>query len=121
MTFKLYQDKSSVLKKNSRYVQGGDTEVFPKSLGWWEERTDILVRESDDLTFYVTTEYERRADKIAYFVYGRNDLEWLVLQYNKIVDINEQLLSGVTLVLPSQNRVFTEILTKNIKYQAQQG
>lgn len=118
MTFKLYEDKSSVLKKNSRYVQGGDTEVLSNSLGWWEKRTDILTDQSDDITFYITSEFQYRPDKVAYTIYGRHDVEWLILQYNGILDVNTEFVSGKTIKLPSPTRLFTEILSKNIKYQS---
>lgn len=121
MTFKLYTDKSSVLKKNTRYVQGGDTEVFPKSLGWWEKRLDIATNQPDDITFNITMQYQWRPDNVAYLFYGRTDVDWIVLQYNNIIDINEQFIAGRQITLPSATRLFTSILNQNIKYQQQRG
>ena len=114
--FKLYQNKSSVLKKNTRYVQGGVTDVFPNSLGWWEEAI-IPTNQVDDVQFTLTSAYELRPDKLAYIAYGRTDITWLVLQYNQIVDINTEFLAGVTINLPSPSRVFSDILTSSVNYQ----
>ena len=121
MTFKLYENKSSVLKKNTRYVQGGDTEVFPKSLGWWEKRIDIPKNQPDDIPFPITLQYQYRPDTVAFLKYGRTDVDWIVLQYNDIVDINEQFIAGRVISLPSATRLFTSILDRNIKYQQQRG
>lgn len=117
MTFKLYDDKSSVLKKNTRYVQGGTTEIFPNRLGLWEKRTDIERDAITDGEFTITARYARRPDRIAYAYYQRNDLQWLILQYNNIVDINTEFVTGRLIYLPSPLRVFSEILTNPIKYQ----
>jgi hypothetical protein len=117
MAFKLYTDKSSVLKKNSRYVQGGDSDVFPNSIGWWEKRSDILTDQADDIQMTLTMLYQGRPDLVSYQVYGRPDLAWLVLQYNNIVDINEEFVAGVVIQLPSKTRVLTDICTNTIGYQ----
>lgn len=119
MTFKLYDDKSSVLKKNTRYVQGGETDVFPKFLGWWEKREDIAIDQIDDIEFYITPQYDKRPDKVSFLFYGRPDISWLILQYNNIVDINEQFKTGLTIRAPSPMRVFANILTRPIRYQQQ--
>jgi len=39
--FKEFTDKSSVLNRISRYVQGGKSDIRKKKVGWWERRTDI--------------------------------------------------------------------------------
>jgi len=113
MAFKLYPDKSSVRKKNSRYVQGGISDVGKRFIRWWERDTF----KHDDITDFVYTIdaiYDGKPDLIAYDFYGRNDLGWLVLQYNNIVDITEELATGKTIVLPDKNRVFYEILTRSV-------
>jgi hypothetical protein len=117
MAFKLYTDKSSVLKKNTRYVQGGVTDVFPNSLGWWEKRVDIAKDQTSDINITLQKIYDRRPDLLSYYVYNRPDLKWLILMYNNIVDINEEFVAGAQLVLPSPTRVFTEILTNTITYE----
>ena len=115
--FLLYNDKSSVLKKNTRYVQGGVTDIFPNSLGWWEE-ADIPTHQVDDILFTITAAYDKRPDKVAFQFYGRTDITWLVLQYNQIVDVNTQFISGMDIWVPSSSRVFSDILTNSVNYQA---
>lgn len=105
--FKLYQDKNSALKKNNRYTQGGESVVLEKRIGWWERR--IIEKSNDDIKFIIEKKHERRADKISNEVYGKSNLDWLVLQYNNIVDINEELITGKELLLPSPERVLFEI------------
>ena len=102
-------DSSQV--RNGRYTQGGVVDKFRNRLGWWERF--VYERQTDDIRFTITKEYEGRADLIAYRVYRLATLQWLVLQYNNIVDINTELVSGKTLVLPSQERVQTAILTQS--------
>lgn len=116
--FKLYDDKNSLLKHYSRQRQGGKTDIFEKRLGWWERRTDIPKNQVDDITFTIESEHEFRPDIVAIEVYGRTDLEWLVLQYNNIVDVNQEFKSGMVIKLPSANRALYDIATQqriNIK------
>lgn len=105
MTFKLYTDKSSLNRKYSRIVLGGTTDVLNdgRELGWWEKK-EFPKNQNDDINFIITLEYSCRPDKISYYMYGREDLMWLVLQYNNIVDINEELIAGKTITLPSYQR-----------------
>lgn len=91
-----------------RYTQGGLVDRYNNRLGWWE-RTP-LPRQSDDIRFIVTGKYVARPDLIAFDVYQQVSLMWLVLQYNNIVDVNEELISGASLVLPSPRRVAVTIL-----------
>lgn len=113
MAFRLYRDKSSVRKKNSRYVQGGESTVGPRFIGWWERET-LGVDEVTDLNYVIPAVYAANPDLIAYDYYGRNDLAWLVLQYNNIVDVNEELAVGKTIKLPDKSRVFYSILSNPI-------
>lgn len=101
---------NSVDNKSGRYTQGGDTIVLEDRLGWWE-RTDIEERQDDD-EFLVTSKYVGRPDLIAYDKWGKANLAWLVLQYNNIVDLTEELVEGTLLVLPSHRRVVTGILVR---------
>lgn len=114
---KSYSNKSSVLKRRSRYIQGGDTVVNKKKLGWWERFTDIPRDDVTDVEIYIEPKYAGRADIIAYSVYGDPTLEWIVLQYNNIVDTVEELVVGKTITVPSRDRVFFEILTNSTKVQ----
>jgi len=113
MAFKLYSDKSSVRKKNSRYVQGGEAEVGLKFIRWWE-REPLITDEITDLIYTVPVVYAGKPDLISYDYYGRNDLAWLVLQYNNIVDVNEELATGAIIRLPEKSRVFYSILSNTV-------
>ena len=99
-------------KKNSRYLQGGETEVFKERLGWWERRTDIPTDQFDDQTFVITKKFEYRPYLVAKIFLGREDLEWLVLQYNEIVDIMEEFVVGREIKIPSKGRTNFSITTK---------
>lgn len=96
----------------SRYVQGGLTDVFQNRLGWWDGY--VLTTAPDDIKIILDAKYNTRPDLLAFDMYGKSTLQWLVLQYNLIVDINEEFVTGATMILPSKSRVFQSILT----YQA---
>lgn len=112
MKFKLYENKSSMKKKNSRYLQGGETEVFKERLGWWEKRTDIPNNQITDTVFVLTKRYEHRPYLVAKLFLGKEDLEWLVLQYNEIVDVMEEFVAGREIRIPDKRRVDFSIITK---------
>jgi hypothetical protein len=94
----------------SRYVQGGTTDVFSDRLGWWDGFQ--LTSASDDITLILDSKYNRRPDLLAYDMYGKSTLMWVVLQYNLIVDINTEFVTGATVVLPSSTRLFGTLLTQ---------
>lgn len=102
---------NSVEKRFSRYVQGGETDRYKERLGWWERRSFDFS--DDDITFEITPEYEQRPDLIAHAVYGQAKLEWLVLQYNTILDITTELVRGKELRLPHPSRLSRNILTES--------
>jgi hypothetical protein len=102
------QPTSSVEVPLSRYVQGGLTDVYPTRLGWWDGVT--FTTASDDLKFVLQSRYHQRPDLLAYDTYGKSTLMWVVLQYNAIVDINEEFITGVPIILPSKSRLFSSIL-----------
>ena len=106
---------SSVKRKDTRYVQGGTTTVRSKSVGWWE-RSDALSKRADDdiIIFSLPAVYEGRPDILAYDLYENNNLEWVILQYNSIVDINEEFVAGAKIVAPSRERLFSSILIKTL-------
>ena len=114
MAFKLYPDKSSLRKKNSRMLQGGISERSDNFIGWWE-RDELPRDDITDTVYTISKAYEFKPDLISYDFYGRNDLGWLVLQYNKIVDINEELAVGKTIVLPSKSRAFYQMLSRPVE------
>lgn len=101
----------STSRPNSRYVQGGLTDIFQNRLGWWERRA-ITRNADDEIEFTLSSEHEGRPDIIAYEFWGRPNLAWIVLQYNTILDPSVELVRGKTIFLPSEVRVDLEILTQ---------
>lgn len=101
---------SSVNNRNSRYVQGGDTVIFPTRLGFWERR--IIEPADDDIPIVIPSDFDRRPDLMAFNVYGRQQLTWLVLQFNNISDINTEFIAGREILLPSPARVLLDILNQ---------
>lgn len=73
-------------------------------IGWWE-RTVLPKSSIDDITVPIDNIYHKRADLISYDYYGTTEYEWLVLEYNNIVDINEELVYGKSVVIPIASRV----------------
>ena len=103
------QPTKSTDNPTCRYVQGGTTDVYADRLGWWEGRS--LTTAPDDISFVLQSKYNTRPDLLAYDMYGKANLAWLVLQYNAIVDIEEEFVTGAQMVLPSAARVFSSIMT----------
>ena len=103
--------KPNSLKLNhTRYLQGGLTNTKPDKLGWWERR--LLPQQYDDYRVEITKDIEKRPDLIAHSYYGKSVYAWVVLQYNHIVDIDEELVTGKVIRLPTYKRLVLEILTK---------
>jgi len=111
MAFKANENTTnSTDNRNSRYVQGGTSEIYNNRTGWWERRK--FERRDDDLVFDVGTSEVGRPDLISHAVYGKAIYAWLVLQYNNIVDVETELVVGKTLFLPTQDRLILDIITK---------
>lgn len=93
----------------SRYVQGGDVERYPNRLGWWERR--VIERAEDDIPITLSNSFDKRPDLLAFTLYGKPNYGWLILQYNNIVDINEEFVTGKEILVPSPARVSLAIMT----------
>ncbi len=104
------RNSNSTDEQNSRYVQGGETDRLPNRLDWWERRN--FDRRDDDIKLTLSIRYNLRPDLLSFDLYGTPNLAWLILQYNNIVDINEEFITGKQIVVPSEPRVQSEILTK---------
>lgn len=100
-------NKSTEFAK-SRYVHGGTTDVYPTRLGWWSRRT--LTKSDDDIYITINARYNKRAWMVADDYYGQHNLEWLILQYNNILDPNEEFVTGVTIRIPTPQRMGLEIV-----------
>lgn len=103
-------NNNSTKNRNSRYVQGGLTDIYNKRLGWWEKR--LLEKQNDDFVFAILKEEAGRPDLISQRVYGKAIYAWLVLQYNNIVDPEVELVPGKVITMPSQTRLTLDIITK---------
>lgn len=104
------QSPSSLDNKYSRYVQGGTTSTNRIGLDWWERR--ILPKDPTDIVYYVENKFERRIDLISDAFYGDSRYWWVIAQFNDIIDPYSEITPGRMLVIPTKNRVFTELLTK---------
>lgn len=112
-------DTSSVVRKDTRYVQGGVSTVNEKNVGWWERSPTFSQRADDDIVIEALPAiYEGRPDLLSYDLYGNNNLEWVILQYNRIVDINEEFVAGAKLVVPSRERLFSSMLIKTVTVES---
>jgi hypothetical protein len=104
--------RTSVRNRTSRYVQGGETDVYPKRLGWWERDIETFQYSTDDLFVKLAPQYDKRPDAFAADYFGQAGLQWVVLQYNSIVDINEEFRAGKTIRVPEASRVKLGFLNK---------
>lgn len=95
---------------HSRYVNGGLTDRYANRLGWWERRG--LEHADDDIRFVIDKDTENRPDLISFRVYNSVIYYWVVLQYNNVVDIQEELKSGTELRLPRYTRLLLSIMNK---------
>lgn len=108
---------SSIKNKFSRYVQGGESTVTKRAVAWWERDHSIGKPAEDDLEITsLPAVYDGRPDLLSYDLYGRDDLDWVILQRNNIVDINEEFVTGAKIFAPSKTRMFGAILNKTIRY-----
>ena len=102
---------NAVELKESRYVQGGLTNRYPNRLGWWERRQ--IPTSDSDITITIQNDEQHRPDLVAYRMYGKATLAWIVLQYNNIVDIQTEFVEGKQLRLPTQRRLTLDLMTQS--------
>lgn len=95
---------------NGRYAVGGTTTINGNKLGWWERK--IFPRSPLDVEFPITKRYAGRPDLVAFDMYGKATLMWVVLQYNTILDVTEEFVEGKTIILPTKARLFSELLKR---------
>lgn len=101
---------SSVQFKKSRFVHGGTTDVYSSRLGWWKKKT--IEKSDDDIFVTINARYAKRPWMVAYDYYsGQHSFQWLVLQYNNILDIDEEFVVGKTIRIPTPQRLGLEILS----------
>lgn len=106
----LARKPSSLNNRNSRYTQGGSVEVFETRLGWWERIN--FENSDDDISIVISPDFDRRPDLLAKAVYGKQQLMWMILQFNNILDINTEFVAGKLIVIPSQARALIDIVNQ---------
>lgn len=111
--FRLFRDKTSLAKKQSRMLNGGETEVKGNKLGWWE-RTSFDKNISTDIRLVIPEVFDRRPDLLSYRVYRTPRLFWLILQYNNIVDVEEEFRTGKEILIPSRTRALSGMVNRSI-------
>ncbi len=84
----------------SRYTSGGKVYKDAKGNVIYWERTKIPV-DFDDIPYTIAAKYDRAPDLLAYDMYGSTSYEWLILQFNNIIDVEEQFRIGMKITLPS--------------------
>ena len=100
---------NSVFTKNSRYTNGGTTEADGKFLEWWDRK--VFPKDVTDVIYKLERKFEGRPDALASVFYGDSSLWWLILQYNNILDLNEEFVVGTELIMPSAERIKKDFLT----------
>lgn len=101
---------NSANNSRGRYSQGGTTDRYPTRLGWWDRRT--LPKSDTDIIITIDARYQYRPWMVAYDYYGSESLEWVILQYNNILDTMEEFGQGVVITIPTSARLNLEILSK---------
>lgn len=111
--FREYENKSSIQKRLSRYTQGGTTERLGDKLGWWERR-NIVLDDINEIVYTIDIQTNKRPDKVAHQYFNSTELEWVILEYNNIVDVNEEFIYGKKILIPSNQYVRTAIITRPV-------
>lgn len=102
---------ASTDNKSSRYVNGGLTDKYAKRLGWWDRYQ--FSYDDTDLVITLSTKYDQRPDLVSYDIYGTANYEWVVLQYNNILDIVTEFVVGKDIRLPTFERLNRDILIRS--------
>jgi len=103
-------------QRDGRYTQGAVTvDSFPNRIGWWERR--VFPSDTSDVPITISSVYAGRPDLMAFDAYGKATLAWVILQYNNIVDINLEFVTGATIKLPLPQRINTDFLTQPVTFR----
>lgn len=109
--FKEYQNKSSLNRGKSRIVQGGTAIPNGIGIGWIERRNINNLDDEDETNFTIRDVHLNRFDLLAHMFYGSAEFEWVILQYNNIVDYADVSIGDV-IKIPSSAYVRTMIANK---------
>jgi len=102
----------STNRRNSRYVQGGSTDVFKERLGFWQRRA--LPKHQTDVAYTIDARCDKKPWLVAHDKYGDVELMWFVLQYNTILDVTTEFVAGKTILLPTPSRLFMDLLSNTV-------
>lgn len=103
---------NSLNRPNSRYVQGGTTEQFANRLGFWDRK--LFPIDVTDTIITLEAKYHRRPWLVAHDFYRDSSLTWFVLQYNTILDIDEEFVTGAKIQLPTPFRLRVGLLSRSV-------
>lgn len=96
------------LGARSRYLLGGRSVILLDRIGWWD-RT-IFATSVDDVQLIIGPKYHQKPHLVANDIYGKSDLMWFVLQYNNIIDVTTEFVTGITITLPLPRRLQMDLL-----------
>jgi hypothetical protein len=99
--------------KNGRYTLGGTTEVSTFAIEWWDKNK--VRHDPSDIVYYVEKQYEFKPQLLGYLFYGDANLWWVICQSNGIIDPLTELYEGKLLLIPTMDRVKSEIFSTSVK------
>ena len=105
-----YNITNSKFNNKSRYYAIGPSDSSPddKKLKWWD-MAGFNFKDQFEKTIVIENVYDKRPDLLSYDIYGTHQLSWVILMYNKIIDVNDFTV-GSTIKHPSSQFVFGVIL-----------
>jgi hypothetical protein len=98
-------------RRNSRYIQGGTTDLFNNRIGFWQRNK--FPKHETDISFTIDSKSDRRPWIVAHNFFGDVELMWFVLQYNTILDVDTEFVAGKIISLPTPSRLFMDLLSSN--------
>lgn len=87
----------------TRYTIGGTVNTNPVGLGFWTKIT--LDHRDDDIIVILNEKMAKHPNILTQQLYGRDNLIWLVWQYNNILDPITELIPGMKIVMPNPIRL----------------
>lgn len=102
-------NNSSYNIKNGRYTLGGTTEVSSFAIETWIATT--IPSDPSDIIYFVEKKYEGKPQLLGYVFYGDTGLWWVICLYNGIIDPLEEIIEGKLLLIPTIDRMRSEIFT----------
>lgn len=110
--YKPYKNKSSLQQRNARLLQGGKTDINGSKLGWWERKTPNT---QEHFVVEIDINTSKRPDLLSIQHYDTAAYDWIILQYNNIVDINEEFIVGNKVKMPTIAFIRAYILNSPVR------